>query len=140
MDTYISSSLKEQTRKKRSGPDPIEYSISDTMSLKGIPLKNCLAHPHTKHDLTEYLCRGLIAAVPISEKRIVVGFKNRTEANHPDLEFNETCHEEADTLIPLHVLAVCQQAEITRTSRIDVWSKDTDVYVYLMHLVATKQK
>lgn len=52
------------------------------------------------------------------------------------MDFNETYHEEADTLIPLHVSSVCQQGELTSTSRIDVLSKDTDVYVYLVNLVA----
>ena len=42
-------------------------------------------------------------------------------------------HEEADTLIPLHVKDII---ESHNGAHIDVWSPDTDVLLLLMHLVS----
>ena len=138
MDTYLPGSLKEQTRLKRSGPDPIRYLVKDDTCIKKVSLRTFLSHTGTKQELTGYLCEGLVNTVPGSDKMIVVDFGGKTLTNTPGLvEFSQTGHEEADTLIPLHVLDVCRHDPAP--PRIDIYCKDTDVYTLLLHLVATQE-
>ncbi|KAH3751140.1 hypothetical protein DPMN_185687 [Dreissena polymorpha] len=42
-DTYKSDSLKQKTREKRQGKDPVQYQIADDTSIKHIPMGRFLS-------------------------------------------------------------------------------------------------
>lgn len=138
-DRYIEKSLKAQTRSKRStGIDPIKFDIKDSTNIKLVSLKTLLSHNETKDKLTTYLGRALLREYAESNKSVVVVYGTSTYSNKPEVfdpNIRDHTHEEADTLIPLHVL------DASKTDRgikdIDVYSPDTDVFIYLMDLFAT---
>ena len=137
-DRYIEGSLKAQTRGKRAaGVDPVKFIISDSTNIKLVPLKTLLSHIETKAQLMEYLGKSLLRAFCESNKSLIVVYGTSTHANKPDLfspNIADHTHEEADTLIPLHVLDAVRQEQNVRD--IDVFSPDTDVFILLMDLYA----
>lgn len=137
-DRYQEESLKAQTRAKRSaGSDPVKFKIHDATNIKLVQLKTLLSHVETKAQLTEYLGKALLNVYSKRDKSLVVVYGNSTFANKPDL-FNQSIshhtHEEADTLIPLHVLDAADKNGKVRN--IDVYSPDTDVLILLMDLLS----
>ena len=83
-----------------------------------MPLKILLSHIETKSKLTEYLGKGALRDTADSNKNVV----------HPDII--EHSREEADTLIPMHVL---DASETDGKNRVI----DTDVFIYLTDLLST---
>ena len=134
-DRYLNNSLKAQTRGKRSGGvDPVKFDIKDSTSIKLVPLRTLLSHIETKSQLTEYLGKALLHEFLESRKRLIVVYGTSTYSNQPDAfapSIAEHSHEEADTLIPMHVL------DASRSDVIDVYSPDTDVFILLMDLIST---
>ena len=139
-DRYIEDSLKSQTRAKRtSGTDPVKFQVSDTTNIKHVPLKTLLSHTETKGQLTEYLGKALLQAYQESQFSLIVVYGTSTYSNHRAL-FSDIIaqhnHEEADTIIPLHVL---DALSLSPRCEIDVRSPDTDVLILLMDLCARDQ-
>ena len=138
-DRYEENSLKAQTRSKRcAGIDPVKFDIKDSTNIKLVPLKTLLSHIETKSKLTEYLGKAALRDFADSNKNVVVVYGDCTYCNkenvvHPDII--EHSHEEADTLIPMHVLDASETDGENRV--IDVCSPDTDVFIYLMDLLST---
>lgn len=139
-DRYLENSLKSQTRSKRSGGvDPVRFEIKDSTNIKLVSVKTLLSHIETKAKLTEYLGKALLREYADDRKSLIVVYGTSTYANKPNVfhpSIAEHTHEEADTLIPLHVL------DASRTSNsnihVDVYSPDTDVFILLMDLSATQ--
>ncbi|CAB4019967.1 Hypothetical predicted protein [Paramuricea clavata] len=138
-DRYLENSLKAQTRSKRStGIDPVKFDINDATNIKLVPLKTLLSHIETKSKLTEYLGKAVLREYADSNKSVVVVYGTWTYCNKPNIvdpNIIEHSHEEADTLIPMHVLDASKTDGDTRD--IDVYSPDTDVFVYLMDLFSS---
>ncbi len=83
----------------------------------------------------EYLGKALLRAFADSDKDLVVvygtsAYSNRQGIFHPDIAHHS--HEEADTLIPLHVIDAARHG--TGSREIDVVSPDTDVLILLMDM------
>ena len=140
-DRYIHNSLKTQTRAKRtSGCDPVKFYISDSTNIKFVQLKTLLSHIETKAQLTKYLGDALLHAFAKRTQSLGVVYGTLTFGNKPDLfdrQITEHTHEEADTLIPLHVMDAAKKDG--RVCDIDVFSTDTDVLVLLLDLASTHQ-
>ena len=96
------------------GVEPVRFDINDSTNIKLVPLKTFLSHIDTKAKLTEYLGKALLANFADSEKNLFVVYATSTYANYPGL-FRRNNHnhqyEEADTLIPMHVLDASKQME-----------------------------
>ena len=138
-DRYIDNSLKAQTHVKRSaGVDPVKFNIKDSTNIKLVPLETLLSHTDTKSQLTQYLCRALLHEYADSSESVVVVYGTSTYSNKADVfnhNIGEHSHEETDTLIPMHVLDAFKTDRAIRD--IDVYSSDTDVFIFLMDLFAT---
>ena len=134
-DQYLLNSLKEKTRAKRASnlqSALLNYHVNENMTLASVSMKDLLSSSQTKQSLTEFLADGLLAS--FSGSLIVVhGTQARGKNCDVSPSVSTHSHEEADTLIPLHVidsLSSCTMIEI------DVFCADTDVLVLLMDLVA----
>ena len=142
-DRYIDNSLKAQTRGKRSaGIEPVKFEIKDSTNIKLVPLKALLSHIETKSKLTEYLGKALLRQYSESSKNIVVVYGTAAYSNKQDVfdsNIGKHSHEEADTLIPMHVLDASRPRANGDTRDIDVYSPDTDVFIYLMDLFSTQE-
>ena len=138
-DRYIENSLKAQTRGKMyAGVDPVKFDIKDSTNTKLVPLKSMLSHTETKSKLTEYLGKALLQEYADSSKSLVVIYGTSTYSNKPDVcypNIGEHSHEEADTLIPMHVLNASKTYGGIRD--IDVYSPDTDVLIFLMNFFSS---
>ena len=113
-----------------------QINIKDSTNIKLEPLKTLLSHADTKSQLTQYLGRALLHEYAASSESLVVVYGTSTYSNKADVfnpNIDEHSHEEADTLIPIHVL----DAFKTDGSVRDIDSSDTDVFVFLMDLFAT---
>ena len=101
-DRYVSNSLKGATRGKRCDGNATNYRVTDdTTNIEGISMKSFLSHVETKHYLTEYLAKNLIAQFIQTKKHFVVVYHNISVSNILDYNANLAVdrHEEADTLI-----------------------------------------
>lgn len=136
-DRYdIVQSLKQKTRTKRAGGFVTEFAIHDKMDIARITLKELLSASKTKATLSNILAEALLAEYKWSKKKMVVACGTTVRANEPHTvteAMSTHNHEEADTMIPLHVLDSIRYSTIRD---IDVWSPDTDVLILLIDLVA----
>ena len=136
-DRYIENSLKSQTRVKRtSGTDPVRFYVSNATSTKYVPLKTLVAHIETKGQLTEYLGKALLQAYLNSQISLIVVYGISRYSNHQAVFsdiISQHNHEEADTIIPLHVL---DALSLSPRCNVDARSPDTDVFILLMDLCA----
>ena len=138
-DQYLENSLKSKTRAKRAVSEVAasnHFIIHDDMVVAKISLKELLSSNKTKESLAEYLAQALLDEFSQSEMKFVVVYSNQARAALPHfvsdtMKYHE--HEEADTLIPLHVLDSI--AECT-TRDIHVWSSDTDALLLLMDIAS----
>ena len=101
------------------------------MVLAKISLKELLSSNKTKESLAEYLAQALLDEFSQLEMKFVVVYSNQARAALPHfvsdtMKHHE--HEEADTLIPLHVLDSIAECN---TRHIHVWSPDTDVLLLM---------
>ena len=77
------------------------------MSIKTISLRELFSSSTTKINPTILFSEALFRSTHNSQKKVVVSYLNCTKANTPHLisdDMREHRHEEADTLIPLHVI------------------------------------
>jgi len=105
-DEYLLNSLKSKTRAKRATctqTAELNFHINGNMSLAAVSLKDILSSTRTKRNLTEYLAEMLLKR--FSRPLIVVqGNKARGKNCVVSSSVATHSHEEADTLIPLHVI------------------------------------
>ena len=59
-DSYKADRLKQKTKAKQQGKDPIQYQIADDTNIKHIPMGHFLSHKKTKANLTEYLAQAVL--------------------------------------------------------------------------------
>ena len=112
------------------------FDINDLTNIKLPPLKAFLSHIDTKAKFTENLGKALLANFSDLEKNLIVVYGTSTFVNYPVLfhpNIHNHQHEEADTLIPMHVLDASKTDGDMRD--IDVYSPDTDIFVLLIGLV-----
>ena len=105
-DHYIEGSLKAKTRAKRA-TSVVCYEVHDEMSITTISLKDLLSSCKTKSGLCELLAQALLKHFEGSSKQVVVTYNTVMNINSPHRireYFKVHGHEEADRLIPLHVL------------------------------------
>lgn len=104
-DCYIDDSLKTATRAKRTGGvDPVKFTIHDTININLVQLKTLLS----------YLGKALLQMFAKRDKCMVIVYGTSTFGNKPNLferEISDHSHEEADTLIPPHVLDAASKNE-----------------------------
>ena len=109
-DHYIKGSLKSKTRANRATSEEASkaiYDVHDQMDIKTLSLKDLLSSSETKNGLTKLFAEALLQHTVNSSTKFVVAYHTCTKVNiphtiHEDLHIHE--HEEADTLIPLHVI------------------------------------
>ena len=136
-DRYIEGSLKAKTRAKRAtsaAAASASYEVHDEMSINTISLKELLSSYKTKKGLCELLAQALLQHFEGSLKQVMVAYKTLVQVNSPHAvqeDFKVHGHEEADTLIPLHVLDSIRDNTFRE---IHVRSPDTDVFILLMDL------
>lgn len=131
-DTYLNTSLKEQTRKKRTKGKSTYYQIRDSSIIKNISLKDFLAHIKTKAELTEYLaikCLDHSKSSMNRLKKFIVTFGTESKGNItvPELLLSHS-QEEADTLLLLHAVTISRDAEVV------INSPDTDVFLLMIYM------
>ena len=130
-DRYITSSLKDKMRRKRTKGKSTYYHIRDSTVIKNISLKDFLSNVKTKAELTEYLatqCISYSKAHPEKLKKFLVTSGTVTKGNTSvPAQLLTHSQEEADTLVILHALTVEKHAEVT------IDSPDTDIFILLIH-------
>lgn len=136
-DRYdITHSLKRKTRAKRAQGNEMEFAVHDEMAIAKVTLKELLSAPKTKALLSNILGDAILNVFKESNMKVVVVKSTTVQVNYPhsltDVMSTHN-HEEADTLIPLHVLHAIGTSTVRN---IDVWSPDTDVLILLLDLVA----
>ncbi len=137
-DQYLSGSLKETTRDKRTlKTTPIQYHVNDDTDIRNI--KTFLSHINTKAELTKYLSDKLINHYRGKPQKVLVMHHTTMEANCPlhvvvDMpEMTSGTHnlEEGDQLVLLNAFDVMHKHP---RAKLDVFSIDTDVFVILTAL------
>ena len=123
-DRYVSNSLKGATRGKRCDGDATKYKVTDTTNIEGISMKSFLSHVETKHYLIEYLANNLMTQFIQAKKHFVIVYHDISISNIRDQ------HEEADTLIILHVLDVALKDSY---SDLCIFPPETDVLLMLIY-------
>ena len=127
-DYTISNSLKTATRKKRLGQSvSVHYKIDDSSKIQHLIMKRLLSHVQTKDELTVYLADKIFDYALSEENDIVVAYRQNvcyTTGNN----YEASSHEEADTKIIFHALAVSNYG----VSKLDIYSPDTDVLILLL--------
>ena len=79
-DHYLSQSLKEATRNKRTlKQNAIHYHVNDSTEIKNV--KHFLAHINTKCELTKYLSDKLMKHYQGQEKKVLVMHHTTMESN-----------------------------------------------------------
>ena len=129
-DRYIASSLKGQTRDKRTGSVVTRFKISDHTLIDNVSLKTLLSHVETKKELTAYLSQKFVEACEQAGKKYVVVYENLSRFNVTvSSEVECHTHEEADTLLVLYGVDV---AKINPFQELVVCSPDTDILLLLI--------
>jgi len=114
----------------------MEFKVHDDISIAKVSLKELFSNARTKSQLTEILAEAILEEFKGSYQELVVSYDDKVRPNRSQLlseEIKTHNHEEADTIIPLHVI---HTHSCSRLNTIDVWCPDTDVLILLMHLVA----
>ena len=135
-DRCVDGSLREKTRKKRAtsiAAATAGHVVHDGMSINTISLKQLLACTSTKHSLTCYLGHGILERFDGRDLTLVVVYDTVAKTVNPRRPIETFSHEEADTLIPLHVIFSIEECTYREA---DVWSPDAYVIVLLMDLVS----
>lgn len=133
-DRYLTSSLKEKTREKRTAGNEIKYRVSDNTNIANVPLKQFLSHIDTKAELTTYLSEKALSRFQNKPNtRFVVVHDTVAESNFEDFseDLKKHDHEEADTLIVLHALDASNSNR--QVDSLHVFSPDTDVFLLLLN-------
>ena len=103
------------------------------MSINTISLKQLLSCTSTKHSLTCYLGQGLLEQFDGRYFTFVLVYDTVAKTVNPHRPIETHSHEEADTLIPIHVILSIEECTYRE---VDIWSPDTDVIVLFMDLVS----
>ena len=112
----------------------MDYHVHENMSLASLSLKELLSSTKTKEGLTKYLADCLLTDVT-GPLVVVQGGQARGSNYMVSEEVAIHTHEEADTLIPLHVIDTLRECTM---KTVNVLCSDTDVLLLLMDLVANK--
>ena len=113
-------------RKRAAGVKVVAFGVNDKMVLASISLKKLLSLIQTKVALTKYLGDALLSEYADNDNlAITVIYHTSVQSSRNVCEERKThSHEEADTLIPLHVL---RSIKDLTAKLIDVSSPDSDV-------------
>ncbi len=141
-DRYVEQSLKEKTRAKRATSLDSSlkiYDVHSEMKLANISIKDLLSSSKTKAQLAKHFGLALLNKFAGSDQKIVVVEGTQATPNILyviPVRISTHEHEEADTLIPLHVKDIMDSHQ---RFHVDVWSPDTDVLLLVMDLVAVDE-
>lgn len=80
-DRYISDSLKEPTRRKRTSGKEIRCKISDFTNMRSISLKSLLSRIDTKQDLTVDVAEKSKSGSETVKQQYVVTYDRISEGN-----------------------------------------------------------
>ena len=83
-DRYIATSLKTQTRNKRTQKKTTYYHVKDNTLIKNVTLKDFLSDVRTKEELTEYLAQKVVCHSRSASnrlKRCMMTSGTKTEGN-----------------------------------------------------------
>ena len=138
-DHYLENSLKAKARGIRATSDTASnasYDVHDHMSIRTLSLKELFSSSNTKSSLTTLFSEALLEYSKRYSKKYFVSYLSCTKVNAPH-SINEVLkehgHEEADTLIPLHVIDCLRDNTF---KEVHVRCSDTDVFVLLMDLAS----
>jgi len=104
---YLEVSLKDKTHAKRAAQSSaMEFKVHDEMNIAKVSLKELLSNSKTKSQLTELFAEALLQAFANSKQDLVVSCVDKVRSNRSNLpeDMKTHNHEQADTMIPLHVL------------------------------------
>ena len=112
--------------------------MHDDILLKKTSIAELLSTNESKTQIAAYLAKGLLWEFSDNINiELLVSYQGRVRINLPntlDMGLQSHSHEEADTLIPLHILRTLNESTY---KHIDVYSPVTDVLVLLLNLVST---
>ena len=132
-DTYLDTSLKDKTRAKRSSSNAKEFKLHTDMILN-MSMKDLMSSSRNKRQLTIIFAKGLIQHFIDKIIKLHVVYDDKIVG--ADKSEEKHSHEEADTLIPQQVIASAAESP---DKEIHVLCQDTDVFTYLLDLVATEK-
>ena len=113
----------------------MEFVIHDDIDIAKITRKELLSASKTKALLSNILGNALLEEYKGSKKKVVVVKGTTVQINQPHSlaeSMSTHNHEEADTMIPLHVIDAIGDSTL---KDIDLWSPGTDELILLMDLV-----
>ena len=121
---YIDHSLNVSTHEKQRTYITVQYEVHNDTFLENLTL--------TRQDLTVYLGKHLAKRFTEEQIAFVVSFKTTTvmKIGSIDPQLFKNNHEEADSLLILHVLDVGNQNPLPQ---LKVVSLDTDVFLLLIY-------
>ena len=105
----IEGSLQEKTRRKRAIIDTVGsagHDAHDSMSISIIPMKKLLSCTLTEDSLSCHYSHGLLEYFEGKAAQVVVVYDTIAKSINPRRPTEDHSHEEADTLIPLHFIAL----------------------------------
>ena len=121
-------SLKHHTRERRKATTKsIHIQIGDATPLHKVQMKQLLAEPRNKDQLTEYLFRKVVTHFGCGPATIIASYRDSVISNRGNYDHLASSQEEADTKIILHA----SDAAKRQLSSLCVYSADTDVLVLL---------
>ena len=123
-DRYLSKSLKNQTKVKRTGKKLLQYKVDDNTSIVKVELKDLLSHI--------YLSNYVDVALESANKEYCVVYETHCKTNISDfhIEMLEHNQEEADTIIILHSIDIARK---DRSTKLTIVSPDTEVFLVLIY-------
>jgi len=127
-DTYKTDSLKQKTTEKTTARQR-SHSIPDCRRHKYQAHTNghFLSHVKTKANLTDYLAEAVLKKNANSQKLIIITSAAGHKRSNRNMHFEDSNHEEADTLMVSLAAAASQQCP---EARVVFFSPDTGVLVF----------
>jgi len=99
----------------------MEFKVHDDISIAKVSMKELFSNARTKSQLTEILAEAILEEFKGSYQELVVSYDDKVRSNRSQLlseEIKTHNHEEADTIIPIHVI---HTHSCSRLNTIDVW-------------------
>ena len=130
-DTYDKLSLKPKTHEDCTSGIQIQYKIEDDTNIESIASEKFLSNFNTKRNLTKYLSSKIAKVLSAAAKRYLVAYNSTVELNIINFtdEIKLHSHEEAETLIVLHLIDVAKRNPFCQ---LYVACSDTNVLLLLL--------
>ena len=94
----------------------MEFKVHDEMNIAKVSLKELLSNSKTKSQLNDLFAEALLQAFANSKQDLVVSCVDKVRSNRSNLPEDMKTHnyEEADTVIPLHVLDAIRESRFSQ--------------------------